>query len=353
MRHSVVDLSAFPAPDAIDPLDYETALAARKAAFLRSFDARNPTPQERAEMVRMLEYEYEPIVALLEQDAYLDTLQAARINDKVRAVLLASAYDKTLDHIAATYYRATRRVIAPADPAAGVDAVMEDDETFRARTALSPESWSCAGPEGAYLYFGMSASSDVLDLAVYSEDEGVCLAPTIRVAVLSRRDLEDVRDTLDAVRAALNRREIRPYGDKVIVEAVPRLPYRVALTLLARPGSSHDVIAAAARAKVEAYTSGLLRWIGDGETGPVWLVGRRIRTGTLAAAGRVEGVEEVIVREPVADVNAPAPGYDAALPLPLNAVAALDPALTTHLFRAPVCVEIEVLVETLAEGWTS
>ena len=145
MRHSAIDLSAYPPPDAIDPLDYEAALAARKEAFMASFEARaTRSPAESAEMRRMLDYEYEPIVGLLEADAYCDTIFAARLNDKARAVLLATAWGATLDHIGATYFRSTRRVLAAADPVAGTAAALEDDDTYRQRLALSPESWSCA-----------------------------------------------------------------------------------------------------------------------------------------------------------------------------------------------------------------
>lgn len=353
MRHSAIDLSAYLPPDAIEPLDYERALEDRKAAFMRSFDARNPTPAERADMVRMLDFEYEPIVALLEQDAYLDVIETARINDKVRAVLLATAYDTTLDHIAATYYRTARRVITPADPAAGVDAVLEDDETFRQRTALSPESWSCAGPDGAYTYFAISASGDVLDVAVYSEDEGACLAPWVRVVALGQGGVAPTASTLAVVEAALTAEAIRPCGDRVSVEAATPLPYEIAVTLMLRPGASAEIARQAAAARIAAYASGRLRWAGEGVSGPVWLIGRRIRTGTIAAAARVDGVEEVIVTAPAADVNPPPAGYDQALPIAMTATSALDPALTAHLFRAPICMSVTVTTQVVSQGWSS
>lgn len=337
MRFAAIDLSTYPVPDAIELLDSEALIAARKAGFLARCEAAGMSEAELADIVQILTYEFEPIVGLLENDAFKDLTMIARINDKVRAVMLATAMDADLDHIGATYYRTPRRLITPADPANGIDAVFEDNETYRRRLALAPESWSTAGPEGAYLFWALSASGDILDVAVYSEDEGVCLAPEIHVVLLLRDGVPDARRAAItiAVQAALNRSEIRPIGDKVVVEFATRSEYSVAMTLQVRDGASSDLIKAAARKKVQAYTEGRIRWAGDAVVGPVWLIGRRIRLSTLAAAGRVDGVEEVILNWAGGDVNAPVP----------NSVA--------HLFIAPICSEIVIETETVAAGWTS
>lgn len=354
MRYTAIDLSGYPAPDAIEALDYEAGLAERKARFLARFEARGASAEALEEMRTILQYEFEPIVGLLEADAFSDLTMIARINDKVRAVMLASAMDADLDHIGATYYRSPRRVITPADPATGAAAVMEDDETYRQRLALAPESWSAAGPEGAYLYFGISASGDVLDLAVYSEDEGVCLAPRLRVPVLAQGAEAPDGALLVSVAAALNRKEIRPVGDLVTVEAAQIAPYTVDITLQVRPGASAEVLRAAALKRVEAYTSGKVRWAGDGVTGPVWLIGRRIRVASLAAAARVDGVEEVIVNGPLVDINAPHPAYTAAALAGVgsNDFQPLAADVIAHLFRAPVCTAINISIETISTGWS-
>lgn len=336
MRFEAIDLSTYPVPDAITPLDYEALLKDRKDGFITRCRANGMSEAEIADLTQILNYEFEPIVALLQNDAYKDLTMIARINDKVRAVMLASAMDADLDHIGITYYRTPRRLITPADPAQGIAAVWEDNETYRQRLALSPESWSVAGPEGAYLFFGLSASGDILDIAVYSEDEGVCLAPHIRVVILPREGVEEIKKPAiaAAVLKALNNREIRPIGDRVSVEWAIRQPYQVSITLQVRDGASLDLVKEAARKKVEAYTMGRIRWAGDGVVGPVWLIGRRIRMTTLAAAARVDGVEEVMINLPATDINAPANGMD-------------------HLFIAPVCTGIEINTEIVSEGWTS
>lgn len=354
-RFGAIDLSAYAPPDALVPLDYEGELTLRKAAFLKSFEDRGATEAELAEMAAILGYEFEPIVALLEADAYRDLTMIGRINDKVRAVLLATATGTTLDHIGATYYRAPRRTIIAASAAPDGVAVMEDDETYRQRLALAPESWSSAGPEGAYLYFGMSASGDVLDLAVYSEDEGVCKAPRVRIPVLATGNVAASASLISTVLTALNRKEIRPFADRVIVEAATPLNYSVNITLQCRAGASAELVRAASLARVNAYCSGRIRWAGDAVAGPVWLIGRRIRLTTLAAAARVDGVEEVIINSPVADVNAPNAGYtQAALAnVGLDTFTPLAANLTAHLFNAPICTGVTINVETVSGSWTS
>lgn len=338
-RFAALDLSSYPVADVLEALTAAAYVARDRATFDARWAARRAVDPT-LPALDAAALESDPSSAIMEVGAYRETLLRARVNDALRSVTLAGALDKNLEHIGITYYRAPR---LPG----------EGDERYRQRLALAPESWSTAGPEGAYLYWALGASSDVRDVAVYSEDEGVCLAPTVRAVVLSASGREDCRDTLATVATALNRREIRPYGDRVIVEAARPQGYRVALTLMVRSGSSAEVVRAAALQQVQAYVSGRMRWIGDGEAGPVQLVGRRIRVGSLAAAGRVAGVEEVIVREPLADVNAPPPAYASSLPLPLNAQTALHPSLTAHLFVAPVCVEIEIVVETIGAGWAS
>lgn len=336
MRHGAIDLSAFLPPDAIEPLDYEAALADRKAAFLRSFEATGATPAELEDMRQILSYEYEPIVGLLEADAFEDLRFVARGNDKVRAVLLATATGNMLDHLAATPpYRVMRRVITPANAATGALAVLEDDETFRQRIALSPESWSCAGPEGAYLYFGLASSGDVLDIACYSWDEGVCDPAEVRVVVLARDAQVASAALLATVSSALNREEVRPIADKVVVVTATPLPYTIDLTLQVAPGASPALVSEAARKSIGTYVSGRRRWVGDGQIGPVDLIGRRIRLTTIAAAARVSNVEEVIVNMPMADINVPVPGD------------------TQHLFRAPICTAINIAVEVVTAGWAS
>ena len=245
-----------------------------------------------------------------------------------------------------------RRVVAPATDTA--PEVLEDDETFRQRIALSPESWSTCGPEGAYLFWAVSASGDVLDAAAWSEDEGVCLAPNVRVVVLARPGMNQPEASLRAVvQEALNRRERRPIGDRVAVESASALPFDVAVTLKVREGVSPASVVAAAEARLRAYCEGRRRAIGEGIEGPIWLVGRTLYRDSIAgrAYGDDPNIVEVVVTSPVADVNAPAAGYAAGLAsVGSEGFEPLAPELTAHLFRAPRLQSLTVTAEPASGG---
>ena len=45
---------------------------------------------------------------------------------------------------------------------------IESDDHLRARIWMAPESFSCAGPYGAYEYWAASANPDIIDVCVWS-----------------------------------------------------------------------------------------------------------------------------------------------------------------------------------------
>lgn len=351
-RFNAIDLSGYDLPDILETLTVEAYLLRNKALLVSAWDAiRGNRPA-----IDVLQLEQEPLTAQLRVAAEIERLFRGHVNDRVKAVTLAGATGPMLDHLAMTYFRGlVRRTITPANLLTGTAAVLEDDDTFRQRVALSPESWSCAGPEGAYLFFALSASGDVLDVAVWSEDEGVCKAPRVRVVVLSRvGDGVPSQQLLATVQAALNRKEIRPLADLVTVEPAVAETFNVAVTLKIRPGSSPAVVAAAAEARIRAYCTGQTRWVGDGETGPVWLIGRRLLRDTIAgrAMGADPNIIEASVTQPISDVNPPHAGYTpAALAnVGLDAFVPLASNITAHLFKAPRLLSVTITTENATGG---
>ncbi|WP_054209313.1 baseplate assembly protein [Bosea vaviloviae] len=351
-RFTPIDLSLYPISDVVEALDFESYLARDRADFTTRWEARrllNPS----LPAADTLLLESEPSAINLQVGAGRELLLRGHVNDRIRALTLAGALGRALDHIGITYYRTPRRVITPATET--VPAVLEDDETYRHRLAIAPESWSTAGPVGAYLFWALSASGDVLDVAAYSEDEGVTLAPRIRVVLYARPGADEAL-LIATVRQALSRVDIRPMGDLVTVEIATVLPFDMTVILRLREGSSPEIVKAAARQRVLNYCSGRLRWIGDGETGPVWLIGRRIRNATVAAAafGADPNVMEVEVPEPADDINQAHEDYtDEALagvgsfdfePLPDE--------VTAHLFKVPLIGTVTIEHEIVSGNWS-
>jgi phage-related baseplate assembly protein len=355
-RFSPIDLSAYPVADVLTGLDYEALVQRDRTEFARRWEARR---QQRPDLpaIDTLLLDSDPAAILLQVGAYRELTLRAEINDRIRALTLAGAAARALDHIGMTYYRVARRVITPATGEAA--AVLEDDETYRRRLALAPEAWSTAGPLGAYLFFALSASGEVLDVAAYSEDEGVALAPHVRVVILPRNPTLSVdarRGLVDTVTRALDRHAIRPLADLVTVELAPRLPFAVDVRLTLRAGASQALVIAAAEERVTRYCTGRLRWVGEDIAGPVWLIGRSIRIDSLAAAagGGDPNILDVEVVAPATDVNAPHASYTAeALAgvgrpdfTPLQAVA------IQHLMTAPLLSSLSVSATVATGGWS-
>lgn len=63
---------------------------------------------------------------------------------------------------------------------------IEDDESYRERIKITPESYSVAGPTGAYEYYTKSVSQTIIDVGVESETPGtVSIYPLTESGVLS------------------------------------------------------------------------------------------------------------------------------------------------------------------------
>ena len=146
--YAAIDLAGLAAPQVVETLDPEEILAAIKADVI-----------ERApELEAVLALESEPSVKLLEAAAWREYILRARINDAARAVMMAFAVGTDLDHLAALL---------------GVGRLTgETDAEFRARTQLSLEGFTTAGPVGAYQFHAQSAHAEVKDVAVASPVPG-------------------------------------------------------------------------------------------------------------------------------------------------------------------------------------
>lgn len=106
---------------------------------------------------------------------------------------------------------------------------VEDDDPYRERIALAPESFSVAGPEGAYEYWAKTASPAIIDVAAVSPS-----AVQVTVVPLLEGGELPTQDILDAVAAVLNGRTIRPLTDKVTVQAPEPVNYDIDLTYYIR-----------------------------------------------------------------------------------------------------------------------
>ncbi|HFZ1112765.1 TPA: baseplate assembly protein [Citrobacter koseri] len=279
---ATVDLSLLPVPDVVEELDYETILAERIATLISLY----PEDQQEA-IARTLALESEPIVKLLQENAYREVIWRQRVNESARAVMLAYAIGSDLDNIGANF-NVERLVVTPADDTTipPTAAEMELDADYRLRIQQAFEGMSVAGSTGAYEFHGRSADGRVADISVISPSPAC-----VTISVLSREDNGAASDELlTIVRNALNGEDVRPVADRVTVQSALIVDYQIRATLFIYPGPESEPIRAAAEAKLKAYTSAQHR------------LGRDIRLSAIYAALHVEGVQRVELAAPVADI---------------------------------------------------
>lgn len=281
----LVDLSKLDAPKVLEDLDFESLLADRKAEFIALF------PQdERAFWQARLNLESEPITKLLQEVVYLQLMERNRINNAAKATMLAYASGSDLDVIAANY-NVKRQVIQEANNnvTPKIPEILEDDTSLRLRTQLAFEGLSVAGPRSAYIFHALSAHPDVADVSVVSPQPA-----NVTVTILSRNGQGEANENLlNVVRAKLNDDDIRPIGDRVIVQSAVIQSYEIRAKLHLYRGPEYEPIKAAALKKLTAYTEEKHR------------LGRDISLSGIYAALHLEGVQRVELISPTADIVLP------------------------------------------------
>ena len=271
-----------PAPDVVEPLDYESILAERKAALIALYPE-----AEQADIAALLELESEPLTKLCEENAYRELHWRQRVNEAAKAVMLAYSSKTDLDQLAANS-NIERLVTDPGDPDAvpPVPPTYESDDDLRLRAQRAWEGLSVAGPTKAYEFHALSADGRVADATAISPSPCVAV-----VTVLSRLgDGTATQDLIDVVTAALSAEDVRPVGDRLTVQSAAIVAYSVDATLYLYPGPEQEPILAAAQAALDAYVSTQRR------------IGRDIRLSAVYAALHVEGVQRVELAAPAADV---------------------------------------------------
>ncbi|GKW43303.1 MULTISPECIES: baseplate assembly protein [Pectobacterium] len=279
---AMIDLSQLPAPAVVEELDYEAIYTERKAMLLSLYPE-----DQRAAVARTLALESDPLVKLLQENAYRELLWRQRVNEAARAVMVAFAQGNDLDQLGANF-SVSRLVITPADDSTlpPTPALMESDSDLRLRIQQSFEGLSVAGSVGAYQYHGRSADGRVADVSVISPSPA-----SVTVSVLSREGDGSASPELVAiVAAALNGEDVRPVADRVTVQSAAIVPYEIDATLYLYRSPEAEPVRAAAEQKLKAYISAQHR------------LGRDIRRSAIYAALHVEGVQRVELTTPAADI---------------------------------------------------
>ena len=288
-----VDLTRMPAPKVVEPLDFETILAAMKADLLERFPS-----------LDAVTLESDPSAKILEACAYRELLLRQRVNDAARAVMLAYAAGTDLDNLGP-------RPDIVRQPG-------ESDARLRDRIQQGYHLLAAAGPASAYRQHALAADTSVADVSVYSPAAGQVIV-TVLAPMLVPLDLADPDEALAgsaafpdlpipsgqaviiarptdppllAVLARLNQEDVRPLTDSIVVRSPLVHPVTVEATLILYPGPDPETVLNEAGAALDAYLVSIRR-IGFDMT----------RAGNLGALV-VAGVQNVALNSPEADVVA-------------------------------------------------
>ncbi|PHH39770.1 baseplate J/gp47 family protein [Pseudomonas putida] len=237
---TLVDLSELPAPDVLEPLDFEEVYGEALDVF-RGHMGGNWTAS----------LESDPVTKLLEVASYIKLGNRARVNDAAKSQLLAYATGADLDHLAANV-NLERLVIQPADPLAvpPVEAVMESHDALRERVQLAYEGLTTAGPRNSYILHARNASALVADATAESPSPAC-----VDVTVLGLEgDGTASPELLKLVATAVNDDDVRPVGDRVTVRGAQILRYRVDAVLhMKGAGPENDAALTEAIKRLEAW----------------------------------------------------------------------------------------------------
>jgi len=277
---ALIDLASLPVPDALEVLDFETIYAARKTRMIALWPA-----DEQAEIAATLELESEPLARLLQENSYRELVWRQRVNDAIRAVMLAFAKGADLEQRAALF-GLERLMISPADAAHNVDEVDESDDDLRTRVQLAPMGFSVAGPADAYRSKALAVDGRLLDVRTSRPVPG-----TVLVTLLSREgDGTAGADLIEAVTAALSADDQRPLNDTVIVDTARILRYRIHARGYTQSAVGADVLIAQAVKNVAAYAAKVRR------------IKTRIATSAIIGVIQAAGLKRTELVEPAADI---------------------------------------------------
>lgn len=271
---SAIDLSQLPVPQVVEPIDFETILAERKAYLVSLY----PTDQQ-AEIAARLELESEPLTKLLEENAYREVIWRQRVNEASLANLLAYAAGSDLEQLAANY-NVKRLVVTPGDSTAvpPVAEVLEDDDSLRERAQMAWEGLSTAGPRNSYIFHARAADGRVADASAVSPSPAVVIVTVQGNTV----DGSAPADLVAVVNTYLSDDDRRPVADRLTVQAAVVIPYSITATLyLQSAGPESEPILEAAEAALLAYVHQRRR------------LGMEVSESAVHAALHVEGVRKV------------------------------------------------------------
>lgn len=279
---TTVDLSQLPAPALVEQLDFEAIYDAMVADFLERWEERRVSRPE-LPSITTLNLETDPIAVAFQVAAAREVRVRARINDAAKSNLIAFAIGDDLDQIAANL-NVERLVVQPETDT--TPEVLESDERLRRRVLLKPESFSSAGPAGAYVYYALTADPTLRDATAVSLSPG-----NVTVTLMaSQSNPTPTNGQLAAVAIALSADDARPLTDVVSVLPPSIVNVAVVAELTIYPGPDGNIVRQKAIDQLNAFLMSNA------------YLGRNLPRSAIFSRLHVEGVMGVNLISPAADV---------------------------------------------------
>lgn len=162
---------------------------------------------------------------------------------------------------------------------------IEDDERYRERIKLAPNKYSVAGPDGAYLYWTLTADANIIDAAVLSPRRVL-----VRVYPLTLAGLPST-EVLNKVTALFVGDDVRPLTDEVEVLAPTEAPYTITANITLLTTADAATLSAQLQTAAETYAAERRSKLG-----------KDIIRSQIIAALSLPGVYSVSLTSPAADM---------------------------------------------------
>ena len=134
----------------------------------------------------------------------------------------------------------------------------EGDERYRERIKLSNAAYSTAGSENGYIYWAKTASADITDVKVISDQ----VAGTVELVIMTK-DGEPTEEIIEKVLDVCSATDVRPMNDIVTVTAPEVMEYDIEIKYTIMDGNQSKAIASisgenGAATRFDDYTSARL-----------------------------------------------------------------------------------------------
>ena len=160
---------------------------------------------------------------------------------------------------------------------------LENDDSLKERVFEMPNSYSTAGPTGAYSYFVKQVDQSISDVVIRSDTPGV-----VKVIFVTESGMPDSA-LIQKVQDELEDRDVRPLTDKVEVSAPETQTYNVDLTYYI--SSSEKASVAAIQENIAAAVTVYNNWQTE-------KIGRDINPSYLIQKIMEAGAKRAVVLSP-------------------------------------------------------